>query len=82
MPSRAQADLALFAGNVELCDITEALVLPSPTTDAPPNRHTPGLGPCGRAAADATSRSRRNGSSRLRGRAETLLHGDLHTGLA
>jgi 5-methylthioribose kinase len=31
---------ALFAGNVELCDITEALVFTDPYYDAEMNRHT------------------------------------------
>jgi 5-methylthioribose kinase len=35
-----KADTALFAGNVELCDITEALVFTDPYFDAEMNRHT------------------------------------------
>ncbi|TIP69443.1 MAG: S-methyl-5-thioribose kinase, partial [Mesorhizobium sp.] len=35
-----KADLALFADNVELCDITENLVFSDPYFDARMNRHT------------------------------------------
>jgi 5-methylthioribose kinase len=35
-----KADAALFAGNVELCDITETLVFTDPYYDAEMNRHT------------------------------------------
>ncbi|MBN9272024.1 MAG: S-methyl-5-thioribose kinase, partial [Mesorhizobium sp.] len=38
-------DLALFADNVELCDITENLVFTDPYFEAELNRHTPGLEP-------------------------------------
>ena len=38
-----KADLALFADNVDLCDITENLVFSDPYFEAPMNRHTPGL---------------------------------------
>lgn len=77
-----KADLALFAGNVELCDITEALVFAEPYFDAPRNRHTPRLDPIVRELrADAALKIE---AQRLKtafaSRAETLLHGDLHTG--
>ncbi len=77
-----KADLALFAGNVELCDITEALVFTEPYFDAPRNRHTPGLE---RIAAELRSDAAlKVEAQRLKtffaNRAETLLHGDLHTG--
>ncbi len=77
-----KADLALFAGNVELCDITEALVFTEPYFDAPLNRHTPGLDPLVRELrADAALKVE---AQRLKAafaaRAETMLHGDLHTG--
>ena len=39
-PSERKADLALFADNVELCDITENLVFSDPYFDAKMNRHT------------------------------------------
>ena len=38
--STRKADLALFADNVELCDITENLVFSDPYFEAPMNRHT------------------------------------------
>jgi 5-methylthioribose kinase len=77
-----KADLALFAGNVELCAITEALVFTEPYFDAPLNRHTPALDPLVRELrADAALKIE---AQRLKaafaGRAETMLHGDLHTG--
>jgi 5-methylthioribose kinase len=77
-----KADLALFAGNVELCDITEALVFTEPYFDAPLNRHTPGLERIvAELRADAALKIE---AQRLKtafaARAETLLHGDLHTG--
>ncbi|EYD75553.1 5-methylthioribose kinase [Rubellimicrobium mesophilum DSM 19309] len=77
-----KADLALFSGNVELCDITEALVFTEPYFDAPLNRHSPALDPIVRELrADATLKIE---SQRLKtafaARAETMLHGDLHTG--
>ncbi len=77
-----KADLALFAGNVELCDITEALVFTEPYFDAPRNRHTPGLDRlAAELRADAALKVE---AQRLKtafaSRAEALLHGDLHTG--
>ncbi len=77
-----KADLALFAGNVELCGITEALVFTEPYFEVPLNRHTPGLEPLVRSLrADASLKVE---AQRLKtafaARAETLLHGDLHTG--
>jgi 5-methylthioribose kinase len=77
-----KADLALFADNVELCDITENLVFSDPYFDAAMNHHTPGL-----EALVAELRSDRDlkvEAQKLKHifttRAETLLHGDLHTG--
>lgn len=77
-----KADLALFAGNAALCDITEALVFTDPYREAPLNRHTAALGPLVAALrADAPLKVE---AQRLKTafavRAETLLHGDLHTG--
>ena len=76
-------DLALFADNVELCDITESLVFTEPYFDAPRNRHTsPQLDAVvGELRAD---RDLKVEAQRLKhlfaAKAETLLHGDLHTG--
>ncbi|MGN6551160.1 MAG: S-methyl-5-thioribose kinase [Pararhizobium sp.] len=75
-------DMALFAGNIELCDITENLVFTDPYFDAPMNRHTP----CLRETV-ATLRADRDlkvEAQHLKylfsASAQTLLHGDLHTG--
>lgn len=76
-------DLALFADNVELCDITESLVFTDPYFDAPMNRHTsPQLDAV--VAELRADRDLKVEAQRLKhmfaARAETLLHGDLHTG--
>ncbi|MBL8577363.1 MAG: S-methyl-5-thioribose kinase [Mesorhizobium sp.] len=76
-------DLALFADNVELCDISENLVFTDPYYEAKLNRHTsPQL--------DALVEQMRSHTElkveaqRLKHlfatKAETLVHGDLHTG--
>ena len=84
MEARARKeDLALFADNAELCDITESLVFTDPYYEAAMNRHTsPQLD-----ALVAEMRSHTElkvEAQRLKhlfaARAETLLHGDLHTG--
>lgn len=77
-----KADLALFAGNVELCDITENLVFTDPYFAAPMNRHTPGLeGIVARLRGDlALKVAVQHLKMAFTARAETLLHGDLHTG--
>lgn len=76
-------DIALFAGNTALCDITESLVFTDPFFDAPMNRHTsPQLDDIVAklhddvAAKCAAQRMKQVFCSH----AETLLHGDLHTG--
>jgi len=81
--SQRKADLALFADNVELCDITENLVFSDPYFDAEMNHHTsPQLD-------DIVARMRRDIDLKVAAQemkakfcnnAETLLHGDLHTG--
>ncbi len=78
-----KADLALFADNVELCDITENLVFTDPYYKAELNKHTsPQLD-----ALVAEIRSHTElkvEAQRLKhlfaAKAETLVHGDLHTG--
>lgn len=77
-----KADLALFAGNVELCDITENLVFSDPYLDAPMNRHTPGLeGIVARLRGDLSLKvAAQHLKLAFTSRAETMLHGDLHTG--
>jgi 5-methylthioribose kinase len=81
--ARRKADLALFADNVALCDITENLVFSDPYYEAKMNRHTtPHLD-------DIVARLRRDIDLKVEvqhlkakfcNNAETMLHGDLHTG--
>lgn len=84
MPTRdRKADLALFADNAELCDITENLVFSDPYFEAKLNRHTsPQLDPM--VAELRADRDLKVAAQRLKHKfassAETLLHGDLHTG--
>lgn len=77
-----KADLALFADNAELCDITENLVFSDPYFDAKLNRHTPELDPL--VAELRRDRDLKVEAQRLKhifaANAETLCHGDLHTG--
>ncbi len=83
MPAaRRKADLALFAGNAALCDITENLVFSDPYFAAPMNRHTPGLEPAiARLRGDLSVKvAAQHLKAAFASRAETLLHGDLHTG--
>jgi len=78
-----KADLALFADNVEICDITENLVFSDPYFDAEMNRHTtPQLDNIvARLRGDIDLKV---GVQHLKAKfcnnAETMLHGDLHTG--
>jgi len=78
-----KADVALFSGNVELCDITENLVFTDPYFDAEMNRHTsPHLdGVVDELRADAALKVEAQHLKRaFTARAETLCHGDLHAG--
>ena len=81
--ARKKADVALFSGNVELCDITENLVFTDPYFAAEMNRHTaPQLDPVvaelrGDAALKIEVQHLKRAFS---ARAETLCHGDLHAG--
>lgn len=78
-----KADLALFADNVELCDITENLVFTDPYFEAPLNRHTsPELdGIVAELRADRDLKVEAQALKHLfAARAETMLHGDLHSG--
>ncbi|WP_137157514.1 S-methyl-5-thioribose kinase [Rhizobium sp. FKL33] len=82
---KRKEDLALFADNVELCDITENLVFSDPYFEAQLNRHTtPQLD--GIVAELRADRDLKVEAQRLKHKfvahAETLLHGDLHTGSA
>lgn len=84
MPTREKkADLALFSDNVELCDITENLVFSDPYFEAEMNRHTsPHLD--GLVEELRRDRDLKVEAQRLKhifsAKAETLCHGDLHTG--
>ncbi|MEP9368010.1 S-methyl-5-thioribose kinase [Xanthobacter sp. VNH20] len=75
-------DLALFAGNVELCGISEDLIFTDPFCVSPRNRITPGLEED--AAAVRADRDLKLAAAALKRkfatRAETLLHGDFHSG--
>jgi 5-methylthioribose kinase len=78
-----KADLALFADNVALCDITESLVFSDPYYNAIMNRHTsPQLD--GIVAELRADRDLKVAAQRLKhifaATPETLLHGDFHTG--
>ncbi len=77
-----KADAALFLGNVELCDITENLVFSDPYFDAEMNHHTPGLDllvASLRADSDLKIAAQELKAA-FANNAETMLHGDLHTG--
>lgn len=80
--AQRKADLALFAGNVALCDITENLVFSDPYFEAPMNRHTPALGSLvARLRADLPLKTMaQHLKMAFTTQAETMLHGDLHTG--
>jgi len=81
--AKKKADVALFSGNEELCDITERLVFTDPYFDAELNRHTtPYLD-------ELVAELRTNVALKIEAqhlkraftsRAETLCHGDLHAG--
>ena len=78
-----KADLALFADNVALCDITESLVFSDPYYAAKLNRHTsPQLD--GIVAILRADRDLKVAAQRLKhifaATPETMLHGDFHTG--
>ena len=77
-----KADVALFCANVELCDITESLIFSDPYFEAPLNHHTPGLEPAiARIRADLGLKiAAQHLKLDFSARAETMLHGDLHTG--
>ncbi|CAN5155968.1 S-methyl-5-thioribose kinase [soil metagenome] len=84
MPTRdKKADIALFSDNVELCDITESLVFSDPYFEAPMNRHTaPQLDKL--VSEIRGDRDLKVEAQRMKhlfsAKAETLCHGDLHTG--
>ncbi|MEN0001365.1 MAG: S-methyl-5-thioribose kinase [Pseudomonadota bacterium] len=76
-------DVALFAGNIELCDITENLVFTDPYFDAEMNRHTtPQLDAVvAELRADHLLKIEAQHLKRaFTAKCETLCHGDLHAG--
>ena len=77
-----KADVALFSGNVEVPAITEALVFTDPYREAEMNRHTPGLERvvAGLRADAALKAKAQRMLARFASNAETMLHGDLHSG--
>ncbi|MEP9348158.1 S-methyl-5-thioribose kinase [Xanthobacter sp. KR7-225] len=80
--TRRKADLAVFAGNVELCGITEDLFFTDPFHECARNSHNPALDHA--VAAIRADRDLKLAALELKARfcgtAQTLLHGDLHTG--
>jgi 5-methylthioribose kinase len=78
-----KADVALFCDNVALCDITENLVFTDPYFEAKLNRHTsPQLdGIVAELRADVDLKvAAQQLKLKFCNHAQTLLHGDLHTG--
>ena len=80
--ARRKRDVALFVDSVELNDITETLVFSDPYFDAERNHHTPGLDPVvARLRADIDLKvEAHHMKAKFANNAETMLHGDLHTG--
>ncbi|OUS04172.1 S-methyl-5-thioribose kinase [Rhodobacterales bacterium 52_120_T64] len=81
-PADRKADVALFIDSVELCDITETLVFSDPYFDAERNHHTPQLDELVtslRADIDLKVEAQHL-KSKFCNNAETMLHGDFHTG--
>lgn len=80
--AQKKSDVALFAGNVELCGITETLVFSDPYFGAEINRHTQQLSPL--VAELRADRDLKVSAQRMKhafsARSETLCHGDLHSG--
>jgi len=75
-------EMALFAPNHALADITENLVFSDPYFAARLNRHTPGLDPfIAPLRADRALRiSAQEAKHAFLSKTETLVHGDLHSG--
>lgn len=81
--AQRKKDLALFADNIELCDITESLVFTDPYRDAPLNSWTsPQLDSMAQAMRD--DRDAKVAVQEMKHtfttKAQALVHGDLHTG--
>lgn len=77
-----KADVALFAGNVEIPAITEALVFTDPYFEAERNNHTEGLEPViAQLRADPALKVKvQQALQRFVSNTETMVHGDLHSG--
>lgn len=77
-----KADAAMFLDNAELCDITENLVFSDPYFEAERNHHTPALDPMVTALrADVDLKvAAQHMKWAFATNAETMLHGDLHSG--
>ncbi len=77
-----KSDVALFVQSAELCDITETLVFTDPYYEAARNHHTPLLDPIvARLRADIDLKvEAQHLKAKFCNNAETMLHGDLHTG--
>ena len=77
-----KADVALFAGNVEIPAITEALVFTDPYYAAEMNRHTEGLERLVATLREdvALKTEVQKLFAEFATNTETMLHGDLHTG--
>lgn len=77
-----KADVALYQGNAALCKITEELVFTAPFYDAKLNHHTPALDSLvAMLRQDVAMKSEvQSLLMAFTSAAETLCHGDLHTG--
>ena len=77
-----KADVALFAGNVEVPAITEALIFTDPYHEAAMNHHTEGLDPLvATLRGDVALKTEvQKLFVKFASNTETMLHGDLHTG--
>ena len=77
-----KADVGMFAGNVEIPAITEALVFTDPYFDAEMNHHTPGLDPVvAKLRGDVALKARvQRMLMKFASNTETMVHGDLHSG--
>lgn len=77
-----KADVALFAGNVEIPAITETLVFTDPYFEAEMNSHTVGLDPViATLRADVGLKIKvQQALQRFVSNTETMVHGDLHSG--
>ena len=77
-----KADVGLFAGNVEIPAITEALIFTDPYYAAEMNHHTEGLDPVVATLRGdvALKTEAQRLFAKFASNTETMLHGDLHTG--